>query len=70
MLRDFLSKKISNPFLMVCHCAIALDSGWSKFPLIKYLNPMVSLIQNYIVPSRKIYYRKCQCCQDDLSFKN
>lgn len=60
MIRDFLSKKISTPFFLVCHCAIVLDTGWDKFPLLVYFDPMMNLIYKQMVPSKKSRLYRCK----------
>lgn len=50
--RDYVAKKISHPFFLVCHCMIVLDAGWEKFPLIPYFRPMVKFVDVF-VPRRE-----------------
>lgn len=59
MIRDFLSKKISSPFFLVSHCTIVLDSGWDKFPLFPYLDPLAALVQKHLTPVRRSGVKKC-----------
>lgn len=52
MIRDYLCKKISYPFFLVCHGMIVLDSGWEKLHFITYVEPLVKFLHIFI-PRRK-----------------
>lgn len=55
--RDYVAKKISHPFFLVCHCMIVLDTGWEKFPLIPYFKPMVKFLDVFVPRREKRTFR-------------